>query len=274
MRIRPFSPTLTWALNTYTRNLLSAPAFIRAIGRAFWIDLKAPFSPEERLIFSSWITDLRSGNYSQATGTLRRPLTVDQPHSPTALDKDYGYCCLGVVCETISRLTDPLIVDFRASLEFTMKLGEYGALQVRTINDSETTMLPEDLRERLGISSNGQTLLTRLNDFSGPKVAQGFHQDQILTFDDIANFLESMVELRRTGTLGPTLYRRNEAFPMFFLALLYSGLLPGQGDSQIEWPKAYGEIQIPSTAAGSFISFFETEPASEPTSPADESEAI
>ncbi len=42
-----------------------------------------------------WIKVLRSGEYMQTTGVLRR-----ESYDPTTDGKKLGYCCLGVLCDT------------------------------------------------------------------------------------------------------------------------------------------------------------------------------
>lgn len=112
---------------------------------------------------TEWLTALRSGNYRQATGYLRRlkPYKTSQPE---------GFCCLGVVCDIYHKTTgngrwqDP---------------HEYGsALVIGGEFIPDKTDLPPAVREWSGLTDDEtRCFLAEKNDGDW-------------TFEAIANWIE------------------------------------------------------------------------------------
>ena len=96
--------------------------------------------PQE--LVTKWIAALRSGQYKQARGSLRR--TVGD------FGEDTGYCCLGVLCDLSG------IGEWDKGNRYTGPWDDS--------DDSATTMLPVILREALGIMSTQESHLIHLND--------------------------------------------------------------------------------------------------------------
>ena len=82
-----------------------------------------------------WVAALRSGDYKQATGSLRKPA---------------GDCCLGVLCD-IAGILDGGTAKFPSS--FGLKMDEWNA-----------SSLPVGFRIHMGISLQSQSKLIRNND--------------------------------------------------------------------------------------------------------------
>lgn len=112
-----------------------------------------------------WVAALRSGEYPQTRGALRRVAPYE--------NRLAGYCCLGVLCDVIhpggwGSEADPYsnALGFRHTLADGMT--SYG-------------FLPHSLRVELGISIDTESTLTHLNDDGK-------------TFAEIADFIENNVE--------------------------------------------------------------------------------
>jgi hypothetical protein len=104
-------------------------------------------------IKTKWVAALRSGDYKQTKGALRRPPGADYPE---------GYCCLGVLCEVV-KPNAPWLKD---GDRYTL-LGAAG-------------VAPQSIVQQLGLTFDDQgayNLLPHMND--GGR-----------TFEEIADFIE------------------------------------------------------------------------------------
>lgn len=86
----------------------------------------------------NWIAALRSGNYTQTTGSLRRVGHVEHPD---------GYCCLGVLAEQLGLPLTPVTNKFGT----VFHIGEY------TVKNSQ--FLSADV-----VSKEQQFVLSSMND--------------------------------------------------------------------------------------------------------------
>ena len=109
----------------------------------------------------AWVEALRSGDYAQGTGYLRR--------------RDDTYCCLGVACELAVNAGVIPAPTLGNATYFYGKSGDYAGL-------------PDEVREWLGIegalgqyTENGCGTLAHDNDNG-------------VTFEDIAAFIENNFE--------------------------------------------------------------------------------
>ena len=101
---------------------------------------------------AEWVAALRSGKYSQTTGTLR---------------DEVGFCCLGVACD----LSDP---------EGWVDIGQPEFRFVYNREDSqlqERSYLPPHIREQLGVNNLLEITLVEMND-NGK------------SFEEIADYIE------------------------------------------------------------------------------------
>lgn len=134
-----------------------------------------------------WVDALRSGNYSQTTGTLR---------------DSSGYCCLGVLTQLYAeKFPEKLVV----------KTGEY-SFEYITVNedgtrsDPETSVLPHVVVEWAGLANNnpdleGDIFLTddELDDLDGEETAtytmpaSEWNDDHDAGFDRLAMFIENQL---------------------------------------------------------------------------------
>jgi hypothetical protein len=85
-----------------------------------------------------WLTALRSGEYQQTKGTLKR---------------GDSYCCLGVLCEVL-----PDVSWSRNDARPAMVIGGMAY---------SSTSIPPVLRERIGLEETEMTYLIRMNDSYG-----------------------------------------------------------------------------------------------------------
>ena len=98
-----------------------------------------------------WVDALRSGEYSQTTGRLRRNVA-----------NRYCYCCLGVACELYRQETGEAFWD----------RGEYFTNTDLAYHDASSTRLVEPVQEWLGLRTHtglfegreGRDHLANLND--------------------------------------------------------------------------------------------------------------
>lgn len=97
-----------------------------------------------------WIEALRSGEYTQTRGALKT---------------DFGYCCLGVACNTIHP-------------NGWEKAG--GRYQFSYLGITASVYLPKPLRDKLNLSLIEEGKLSHMNDEGGA------------SFQQIADYLESL----------------------------------------------------------------------------------
>ena len=93
-------------------------------------------------LIKEWIKALRSNEYNQTRG---------------ALQDDYGYCCLGVLCE-IDHYTTKRRIPFQSgktTYTYSTKNNDF---------ESSCSQLPTGLMVRLGILGDGQAMLIDMND--------------------------------------------------------------------------------------------------------------
>lgn len=104
-------------------------------------------------IKEKWVNALRSGDYDQTQGVLK---TLNQ-------DGEFHYCCLGVLCETLELPSMP-----RVTLEDGSPLR--GTFQFKTGEPTGVmyALLSPHLRQKLGITTEQEALLTEMNDRGEP----------------------------------------------------------------------------------------------------------
>lgn len=105
-------------------------------------------------IKQKWVAALRSGDYQQTDGHLRRPDESD--------DASYGFCCLGVLCDVMG-----------AKWDSGIPLLDGTSLK----NPDDDEFLNDDTLDAVGLASSQQSSLAEMND-SGS------------TFDTIADHIE------------------------------------------------------------------------------------
>lgn len=105
----------------------------------------------------AWIKALRSGQYKQCTGQLRKEFIINE----------YGYCCLGVLCD---------IVDHTKWCA------------INSWDRQSTTSIPITIVKLLDISLEGMLPFTGRN-CSARETLMGLN-DRGFTFDQIADLIE------------------------------------------------------------------------------------
>lgn len=105
----------------------------------------------------AWVAALRSGEYQQARGQLK---------------KEHGYCCLGVACEI-------------------SKLGKWtndreGYYQPK-IGSGDNVMLPEAVKEWLGMKTGSGTIIPYGHNFTKSLATEN---DNGKSFNEIADLIE------------------------------------------------------------------------------------
>lgn len=107
-----------------------------------------------------WLEALRSGEYRQGRGYLRRLND----------DRSEGYCCLGVLCDIYAKTTKNGTWD---------TVYRYGTTFAVNVDSPESTDLPKSVQNWSGLTGDGvRGRLARMND-------DGDH-----TFGDIADWIE------------------------------------------------------------------------------------
>ena len=113
-----------------------------------------------------WVKALRSGEYEQTTGALRR---------------GDGYCCLGVAC------------DISGLGEWRDKPDMAESFYVIGDRPGESATLPRDVREWLGVESANPNLL---DEHGNRHISAAFLNDtKGYTFDQLADAIERTYEL-------------------------------------------------------------------------------
>jgi hypothetical protein len=106
-------------------------------------------------IKAKWVAALRSGEYQQARGALKRAITVDEEGNQVV-----GHCCLGVLCEVA--ITEGLDIETRK-----------GSFVPTYRFDGESALLPHTIAEWAGLgpiaspsihTDDGVEFLADLND--------------------------------------------------------------------------------------------------------------
>jgi hypothetical protein len=107
-------------------------------------------------IKQEWTADLRSGKYKQGKGGLRNP------------PPENGYCCLGVLCDIISRKP-----EFQ---HWQWDGGFFQSIHAHIYNNSTVvaneSYVPDSLADAIGLAHHQQRALASFND-------QGFSFEQI-----------------------------------------------------------------------------------------------
>ena len=108
-----------------------------------------------------WINALRSGEYEQGKGKLR---------------KDNNYCCLGVLCDIYNKETG----DGEWVLKY--KLGDNNVFNFNTNRESVDDVLSYNIANWAGLVNNNPNIIT--------KAIAGINDDGA-TFEEIANLIET-----------------------------------------------------------------------------------
>ncbi len=114
-------------------------------------------------LLRKWVAALRSGKYHQTSGALCR-----------VENRQTFHCCLGVACRVAAKngFKVTTLVERGGDNEVTFSYNGY----------SDGGVLPDTLRDKLGISLHVQSTLVRMND--GDR-----------TFKEIADFIEEEYDL-------------------------------------------------------------------------------
>lgn len=134
------------------------------------LDVFAPFTKQD--FFREWVDALRSGQYEQVQGALRKEhdeFLSDTPQGPV------GYCCLGVACE------------IAVSHGYAHRDGvQYSTL---ASDDATTTMLPWRLANWLELDADPEVKV--LSDKGVRRVTLSILNDEWgYEFDQIADVIE------------------------------------------------------------------------------------
>jgi hypothetical protein len=120
-------------------------------------------------IKQKWLNALRSGEYKQGIGALRKA-TEDE----NGKYDDKEYCCLGVLC------------DILEPKKWKVSDNGYGVKEWGNGNEAEPTAFPrEKLMEELGLN---KVVSRSSDDTIAQKLA--FMNDEGKTFTQIANWIE------------------------------------------------------------------------------------
>jgi hypothetical protein len=126
-----------------------------------------------------WVTELRSGNYQQTNGYLRR----NGEHE--------GYCCLGVLCELAVQANVIPVAELDTVLVRDGNVYNYG----RTDDDpGSVAYLPRQVRvwAELGQDDPLIQLPEAIRD-GGDKESLAGLNDSGFTFDQIADMVENLL---------------------------------------------------------------------------------
>ena len=146
-------------------------------------------------IKAKWLEALRSGEYPQTEGMLQR--TTPLPNAPGFPETPKGYCCLGVLADTLVDDEEKVVWRFE-SLKLTGNVKGFAVLSVWSdkLEDyrEEESVLPDVLAERLHMTVDGE-----LGDFKvwnhNRVVEEGSMRltslnDNGFTFSQIADLIE------------------------------------------------------------------------------------
>lgn len=122
----------------------------------------------ETFIREKWLPALRSGEYAQAKGRLRKP---------------DGFCCLGVACDLMEGIAwEPTASGISYAVHISDSNPPYG----------ETSLLPGSVAEFIGISSWGDFEYNGDPDNReiSTETLTGLNDDLDYSFEKIADFIE------------------------------------------------------------------------------------
>jgi hypothetical protein len=131
----------------------------------------------EKLPYQDWLDALRSGEFNQAKGFLRLIEGVVDPAEGSVIEIHNSYCCLGVLLDTISGGWHDDNEDIVTWIEPEPD-GDGGYYVYNINDDSNGTLINEDLAEEIGLFEIAQNLLSGLNDNGA-------------TFEEIAAIVEA-----------------------------------------------------------------------------------
>jgi len=97
-----------------------------------------------KIFKAAWLKKLLSGNYRQTTGCLKDTNNRSRPH----------YCCLGVAGCVLKEMG-------------LAEWGNNGELISLSDGGSNDSILPRQLREKIGLSNDAQDHLMEMNDDEG-----------------------------------------------------------------------------------------------------------
>lgn len=131
----------------------------------------------DKKLKTKWLRALRSGKYKQAIGGLT---SVN-----TNTGKVIGHCCIGVLCK---------VADvFEQKLKYNNVDRCYdGNLMYGRGDTSDTAFLPQGAAYRLGLTSEMQDLLAKMNDGVVKHTVKGRRKSH--TFKSIADFIETRIK--------------------------------------------------------------------------------
>lgn len=116
-----------------------------------------------------WIENLRSGEYHQTVGCLKAE-KID--------DLEVGYCCLGVLCETVSKMTGIPFDEFRDEDE-------------ELPGDKLIKLVKEDEKDLCASFDDAWKCKPQYVDNSGCRYLSLFAlNDEGMSFDKIADIIE------------------------------------------------------------------------------------
>lgn len=124
-------------------------------------------------IAKKWVKALRSGDYIQTEGNLRRN---DPDNKEDILSLRNGYCCLGVLSEQIYNLEDVKATGWKYQKKQGYWFNEtYGG-------GTYDTSVPEEVAIIIGITEQAQDNFIAMNDRYGK------------TFEQIARVIEDDID--------------------------------------------------------------------------------
>ncbi len=123
-------------------------------------------NPALRGVITRWLKALRSGEYKQARGYLRRIRL-----RKTGEEKQWDHCCLGVLCDLME---EDKQAEWRGESTF-----HYG-------NSGSRKWLPDHFMAHLGMRRTSAQRLTVMND--------GNSTTRRRTFEEIADYIEKNIE--------------------------------------------------------------------------------
>lgn len=114
-------------------------------------------------IAREWIVELRSGNYGQATGTLK--------------GEENTYCCLGVLCEIAVR---------KGIISTPQYLDSFGGW----FYQADGNVLPYEVQSWADMASRNGALYLE----NGPELFLAGMNDNGATFDELADLIEENMD--------------------------------------------------------------------------------
>ena len=118
-------------------------------------------------IKTAWVTALRSGEYKQAQGFLKRGYD----------DGSVNYCCLGVLCEVVKNFG----IEFNSEVNLlAYDAGTY------TTYDGQQGSLPMEVSGRADISPNGQ--FVGVVAYESPNDGKTYDANSLVDLNDSAKW--------------------------------------------------------------------------------------